>query len=90
MARWLRETDTSDIYCYRDTKALGVADEKTLFHKGGPQTTNLEHQASGLIWNIDNWIYSLYHPYRYRWRDGQWQRERDHAGGGTAARPASR
>jgi len=36
---------------------------------------NVEHSGNSLLWNIDNWIYSLHHPYRYRWRDGQWQRE---------------
>jgi len=36
---------------------------------------NPEHSGNSLTWNIDNWIYSLYHPYRYRLRDGKWQRE---------------
>ena len=38
------ETDTSDIYLYRDTNGDGVADQKTLWFAGGPRGGNLEHQ----------------------------------------------
>jgi mono/diheme cytochrome c family protein/glucose/arabinose dehydrogenase len=40
----------------------------------GPRM-NCEHTGNSLLRNIDNWIYSLYHPFRYRFRDGRWQRE---------------
>lgn len=36
---------------------------------------NLEHAGNSLLRGMDNWIYSLYHPYRYRFADGKWQRE---------------
>ncbi len=36
---------------------------------------NVEHAGNSLTWNIDNWIYSLYHPFRYRCQDGKWTRE---------------
>src|SRR5205085_5490004 len=45
----INETDTSDIYLYRDTNGDGVADAKELFYKGGRRGGNLEHQPSGLI-----------------------------------------
>ena len=67
----VRETDSKDIYAYRDTKGIGVADEKTLFFKGGPCGGNLEHQASGLLWNIDNWVYTTVEPTRYRFTGGK-------------------
>jgi mono/diheme cytochrome c family protein len=30
----------------------------------------MEHQASGLVWGLDNWIYTTYNSYRLRW-DGE-------------------
>jgi glucose/arabinose dehydrogenase/mono/diheme cytochrome c family protein len=36
---------------------------------------NVEHSGNSLLRNLDNWIYSLYHPYRYRFQAGQWLRE---------------
>jgi mono/diheme cytochrome c family protein len=36
---------------------------------------NLEHSANSLLLGLDNWIYSLYHPYRYRQINGTWERE---------------
>ena len=63
----IRETDTKDIYSYRDTTGIGVADEKTKFYEGGKQEGNLEHQPSGLIWDIDNWIYVTNQNQRFRY-----------------------
>ena len=60
------ETNTLDLYAYRDTDGDGVADEKKLFYKGGPRGGNLEHQPSGLIWSMDNWLYTTYNSYRLR------------------------
>ena len=37
--------------------------------------TNPEHTANSLVLGIDNWIYSLYHTWRYRFTDGTWRRE---------------
>lgn len=63
----IRETDTFDLHSYRDTDGDGVADEKKLVYSGGPRGGNLEHQPSGLDWNIDNWMYVTYTNKRYRW-----------------------
>ena len=60
------ETNTNDLYAYRDTDGDGVADEKKLFYKGGPRGGNLEHQPSGLIWSMDNWLYTTYNAHRLR------------------------
>ncbi|MDF1812872.1 MAG: discoidin domain-containing protein [Verrucomicrobiales bacterium] len=62
----INETNTLDIYSYRDTDGDGVSDEKTLWYKGGPRGGNMEHQPSGLIWSMDNWIYTTYNAYRLR------------------------
>jgi glucose/arabinose dehydrogenase/mono/diheme cytochrome c family protein len=61
-------TNTNDLTLYRDPRDTGVAASHELFYAGGAFTGNLEHQPSGLIWSIDNWIYSTYNPYRLRWQ----------------------
>ena len=60
-------TNTSDITMHRDTNGDGVADEQSLWYAGGERGGNMEHQASGLVWGLDNWIYTTYNNYRLRW-----------------------
>ena len=62
----VNETDSDDIWLYRDTNGDGVADQKTLFYAGGKRGGNLEHQSSGLIWARDNWLYQTLNAYRLR------------------------
>jgi len=62
----VNETDSEDLWLYRDTKGTGVADKKELFYFGGPRGGNLEHQQSGLIWGRDNWLYMAVNAYRLR------------------------
>ena len=71
----IRETGTLDLFSYRDIDGDGVADEKEPMHIGGGRGGNLEHQPSGLVWNIDNWIYTTYSRHRYRFREGEFIRE---------------
>jgi glucose/arabinose dehydrogenase/mono/diheme cytochrome c family protein len=61
------ETNTLDLYLHTDTDGDGVADKKELWFQGGPRGGNLEHQPSGLIWALDNWLYTSYNSYRLRW-----------------------
>lgn len=63
----VQETDSGEIYEYRDTNGDGVADQKTLFFSGKAFLANMEHQPSGLIWCMDNWIYSAVNSTRIRW-----------------------
>ncbi|NND98618.1 MAG: c-type cytochrome [Pirellulaceae bacterium] len=73
------ETDTTDIYSYRDTTGDGIADEKTLLYTGSRKidaTRSVEHQDSGLVWAIDNWIYLSRGRERYRFTDGSWNVEK--------------
>ncbi len=72
----IRETDTKDIWCFRDTKDTGVADEKTKFYEGGKQEGNLEHQPAGLIWDTDNWIYLTNQAERFRYTRGKVEKEK--------------
>ncbi len=61
------ETDTLDLFLHTDTNGDGVADKKEPWFKGGPRGGNLEHQPSGLIWALDNGIYTTYNAFRLRW-----------------------
>ncbi len=61
------ETDANDIMKYVDSKGTGTADQKEVFYNGGGVRGNLEHQESGFVWGLDNWIYSTYNAFRIRW-----------------------
>ncbi|WP_052573722.1 hypothetical protein [Haloferula sp. BvORR071] len=60
-------TNSNDFTLYRDANGDGSADESKLWFKGGPRAGNMEHQPSGLVWALDNWIYTTYNSYRLRW-----------------------
>ncbi len=60
-------TDTNDITLHRDTNGDGVSDSQSVWYAGGPRGGNMEHQPSGLVWGLDNWIYTTYNGYRLRW-----------------------
>ncbi len=62
----VNETDSNDLWLYRDTNGDGVADKKELLYAEGKRGGNLEHQQSGLIWDLDNWLYMTVNPYRLR------------------------
>ena len=67
----INETDSQDIYLHKDTDGDGVADQKTLWFGGGRRGGNMEHQQSGLIWAIDNWLYMTFNNTRLRWQPGK-------------------
>lgn len=63
----VNETNSYDLWSYRDTNNDGVADEKKIVYKNpNKRGGNLEHQQSGLIWNLDNWVYTTYNPFRFK------------------------
>lgn len=43
----------------------------SMYIRGG----NIEHQPNGLLYNLDNWIYSACSNVRYRRKNGKWLRE---------------
>ncbi len=72
------ETDNTTVWSYTDTNHDGVADKKELLFQGRvdkDRKRSVEHQESGLIWNLDNWIYVSYNNQRYRFTDGTWKSE---------------
>ncbi|GAB3945679.1 hypothetical protein GCM10028805_15170 [Spirosoma harenae] len=67
----VNETDTYDLWSYKDTNGDGVADDKKrIYHVDRKAPGNLEHQRSGLDWNLDNWIYLTVDPVRFRYTNG--------------------
>lgn len=79
----VNETYSNNIYSYRDTKGTGHADEKKLVYRNDAiSTANLEHQKSGLVWNIDNRIYVTYDDLRYKYVNGRLEAEKLHENAG--------
>ncbi|GAB3904856.1 hypothetical protein GCM10028826_06370 [Mucilaginibacter boryungensis] len=79
----VNETYSNNIYSYRDTKGTGHADEKKLVYRNDVvSTANLEHQKSGLVWNIDNRIYVTYDDLRYKYANGKLDAEKLHENAG--------
>ena len=77
------ETDNRDLYKYTDTNGDGVADKKELFYAGYGRVTNMEWQPGGMVWALDNWMYSPYNPFRLRIAaDGKVLREETDVNGG--------
>ncbi len=62
-------TNTLDLWTYRDSDNDGIADEKVKIYEGGKRGGNMEHQPSGLVWNLDNSIYITYESQSYRFTD---------------------
>ena len=75
-------TDSLDLWTYRDTTGNGKADEEIKIYEGGKRGGNMEHQPSGLVWGLDNWIYLTYEAIRYRFTDGELITEELPQGGG--------
>ncbi|MDB5121804.1 MAG: cytochrome [Sphingobacteriales bacterium] len=72
----VNETNSNHIYSYRDTNGDGKADEKKMvFRNDVVSTSNLEHQKSGLIWNLDNKIYVTVENVRYKYDNGMLKTE---------------
>ncbi len=69
----VNETNTINITSYSDTNGDGKADFKKIVYKDDnyvPSDANMEHQRSGLDWNLDNWMYMTYDPVRLRYTNG--------------------
>jgi len=77
------ETWDNSVYSYRDTNNDGVADEKIrVFTNDSENRANLEHQRSGLVWNLDNKIYVTVENVRYQYDQGMLKAEYLHEGPG--------
>jgi mono/diheme cytochrome c family protein len=77
------ETDNRDLYKYTDSDGDGVADKKDVFYPGYGRVQNLEWQPGGMVWALDNWMYTTYNPFRLRFGlDGKLRREETDFNGG--------
>ena len=63
------ETASDDIVKWTDTNGDGVADKREHFYSGIGlgRDGNLEHEQAGFVWGLDNWIYTTYNAFRFRW-----------------------
>ena len=69
---FVNETNSFDIHAYEDKNGDGVADSKrTVYSKPEKAYGNVEHQRTGLDWNIDNRIYVTTDLESYRYRNGK-------------------
>ena len=69
----VNESNTITIWSYTDTNGDGKADQKKMAYGNDSYVVNdanMEHQRSGLDWNLDNWIYLTYDPIRFRYKNG--------------------
>jgi len=57
---------SNNLTLYIDKNSDGVADESSLYYEGGGTGDNIEDQPSGLIWSIDNWVYTTQNSKRYK------------------------
>lgn len=65
----VNETYSYDLWSYKDTDGDGVADKKErVYYNPERRGGNLEHQQSGLLWNLDNWVYTTYNPIRFKFK----------------------
>jgi mono/diheme cytochrome c family protein/glucose/arabinose dehydrogenase len=66
----VNETNTYNIYAYLDADGDGKAEQKRIvYQNNAPAFGNVEHQRSGLDWNLDNWIYVTADPVRFKYRN---------------------
>lgn len=68
--------EPTHLWLWRDTNGDGVADQKTEIANDYGNTSNPEHNANGLMWALDNWIYNAKFNLRYRYEgNGKFRRE---------------
>ncbi len=63
------ETHSDDVLRLTDTNGDGVADRRQVFYTGvgAGRSGNVQQAQSGFVWALDNWIYSTYNAFRFRW-----------------------
>ena len=68
--------EPNNLWFARDTDGDFKADEKVLVSaEFGIRKANMEANANGLVWGMDNWIHTSYAESRFRRIDGEWVEE---------------
>ena len=62
-------TEDETVWAYFDEDKDGVSDRREVAWQGKPDHGNIEHQQSGLLWNLDNTICT--NDRRFRWNKGK-------------------
>ena len=62
-------TGSNSVWAYFDDNKDGVADRRELVYEGGTNGGNIEHQNSGMVWNLDNTICT--NDFRFRYAGGK-------------------
>jgi glucose/arabinose dehydrogenase/mono/diheme cytochrome c family protein len=63
------------LWFFRDVDGDGKAESREVVSSDYGNQSNPEHNANGLLWGRDNWIYSANHTVRYRNSGSGWQKE---------------
>jgi glucose/arabinose dehydrogenase/mono/diheme cytochrome c family protein len=64
-----------NLWFLRDNDGDDKVDARTRIASDYGNPSNPEHTANGLLWALDNWIYSANHTVRFRLNAGEWSRE---------------
>jgi len=64
-------TESTTVYAYFDDNHDGVSDRREVAWQGKDDHGNIEHQQSGLLWNLDNTLCT--NDRRFRWNRGDWE-----------------
>ena len=62
-------TESNSVWAYFDDNKDGVSDRRELAFEGGANHGNIEHQNSGMLWNLDNTICT--NDFRFTYADGK-------------------
>jgi len=73
----INETHSDDVLKLTDTNNDGVADKTEVVFSGVGvgRDGNVEHEQANFTWMLDNWIYSTYNAFRFRWTPAGFLRE---------------
>ncbi len=64
-----------NLWFLKDTDGDGKADRREQIAQDYGNPASPEHSSNGLMWGLDNWIYSANHTVRYRYEHGRWRAE---------------
>jgi len=62
-------TQSNSVFAYFDDNRDGVADRHELAYEGKERIGNIEHQNSGMLWNLDNTVCT--NDFRFRYAGGR-------------------
>ena len=76
---WFCKDTNGDLKCDERTEIAN--DYATQNDPKHGMRSNPEHASNGLMWAMDNWIYSANHDVQFRYEGGEWMRQATHSRG---------